>query len=151
MKNLQLTLTKDVLKKDHRWLARDFKKGEHTYLCRNQTIKGVEKNVMTCSMDGRLPFFDLPIDAICIEHKDKNYGIFLTEKGISYTKYYAKELPLDQEDLLSRIQKNVHLLEENKNKERPGYKIENEILKVTILKNEIINEVGHMEEINPLF
>lgn len=151
MKNLQLTLTKDILKKEYRWLARDFKKGEHIYLCTNQIKKGVEKNVLTCSMDGRIPFFELPIDAICIEHKDKKYGIFLTEKGMSYTNFYAKELPLDHEDLLSRIQKNVHLLKENKNKERPGYKIENEILKVTILNNEIINEVGHMEDINPLF
>jgi hypothetical protein len=49
-------------------------------------------------MDGRIPFFELPIDSICIEHNGKEFGIFLSEKGMSYKNYYAKELPLDKEE-----------------------------------------------------
>ena len=43
MKTLKLKLIKDVLKKDHKWLHSDFKKGDDVYLCTNQKNNAFKK------------------------------------------------------------------------------------------------------------
>ena len=151
MKNIQLTLINDVLKKDHQTLQRDFKKGETVYLVYESETNCFEKNGLTCTLDGRLPFFQLPETEVCITYKHKEFGIFMIHKGISFTRIFAKEFRISQLELLNELPTTIHTMKASKNNERPGFKIENHLLKITILKNEILNEVGGKEDMNPLY
>ena len=149
MKNLQLTLAKDVLKKDHKWLNRDFKKNEQVYLFTGSTYGCIGKNGLAFTTDGELPFFELPATALSIKHEDKEFGIFMTEQGMGYQLFYCKEFPIDHMDLLTKTQSNVHLV--NSKNSKPEYKTENQILKVIIKNGKIIYEMGRLEDVAPLF
>lgn len=149
MKNFQLTLAKDVLKKDHKWLKRDFKKGEQVYLFTGSTYGCIGKNGLACTLDGQLPFFELPATALAIKHEDKEFGIFMTEQGMGYQLFYCKEFPIDHMALLTKTQSNVHLVDSKIS--RPKYKSENQILKVIIERGVVVIKNGQLEDVAPLF
>jgi hypothetical protein len=149
MNNLQLTLVKDVLKKDHKWLKRDFKKGEHVYLFTGSTYGCIGKNGLAFTADGELPFFELPATALSLKYENKEFGIFMTEQGMGYQLFYCKEFPINHMDLLTKTQSNVHLVDSKNSK--PEYKTENQILKVIIKNGNVSCETGQLEDVAPLF
>lgn len=149
MNNLKLTLARDVLKKDHRWLDRDYKKGEQLYLFTGATYGCIGKKGLAFTKTGELPFFELPATALSIKHNNKDFGIFMTEQGMGYQLLYCKELPIDHMELLTKTQSNVHLVDPKKNK--PKYKSENQILKVYVNGPYIHCIDGQLEDVEPLF
>lgn len=149
MKKIHLTLAKDVLKKDYKWLKRDFKKGEQVYLFTGSTYGCIGKNGLPCTLDDQLPFIELPETALSIKHENKEFGIFMTEQGMGYQLFYCKEFPIDHMDLLTKTQSNIHLVDSKKTK--PEYKIENQILKVMIKNGKVVCEMGQLEDVAPLF
>jgi hypothetical protein len=149
MKNIQLTLSKDFLKRDYKWLNRDFKKGEQVYLCTTSTYGCIGKNGITCGTNDIDCFFELPTTALSLKHENKVFGIFMTEQGMGYELFYCKEFPIDPMELLTNMQSNVHL--EDSNQGKLVYKTENQILKVMIKNGKIAYEIAQLEEIAPLF
>jgi hypothetical protein len=71
MKNIQLTLSKDLLKRDYKWLNRDFKKGEQVYLLMERTDGCIGKNGITCGTNNIDCFFELPTTALWLKHENK--------------------------------------------------------------------------------
>ena len=149
MKNFQLTIAKDILKKDHKWLARDFKKGEQVTLFTGATYGCIGKNGIACCTDDKHVFFELPETTLSIKHENKEFGIFMTERGMGYRTFYCKEFPIDHMALLTKTQSNVHLVDSKISK--PKYKSENQILKVIIERGEVVFENGQLEDVAPLF
>jgi hypothetical protein len=151
MKNIQLTLSKDLLKTDYQWLNRDLKKGEQVYLCTTSTYTYgcIGKNGVTCGNNDIDCFFKLPTTAITLKHENKVFGIFMTEQGMGYQLFYCKEFPINHNELLTKTQSNVHLIDSNKGK--PVYKTENQILKVMIKNGKASNEIAQLEDVAPLF
>lgn len=149
MKNIQLTLAKDIFKKDYKWLDRDFKKGEPINLYNGSTYGCISKNGIACGTDEMDCFFELPVTAISIWHKGKEFGIFMTEQRIGQQQFYCKEFPIDHMDLLTKTQSNIHMIDSKKNK--PDYKTENQILKVIIKNGNAVCELGQLEDVAPLF
>lgn len=90
MKNLQFKLSKDVLKKDHKWLKRDFKKDEIVYLYTGYTYYCIREKGLACSLDGNMPFFELPATALFINYQGKEYSVFMTETGSGYSMLYCR-------------------------------------------------------------
>lgn len=149
MKNLKLTLTRDVLKKDHHWLKRDFKKGEEFIMYIGYTHGCIGKKGIACTITGKLPFFELPATSLSITYEGKEFGLFMKERGWNYRTYYCKEFPMDPLEILTKIQSNVESVsskqitsEQNK---------ENEILKVHVEHGEVTYERIKLEEITRLF
>ena len=149
MKNIQLTLAKDIFKKDYKWLNRDFKKGEPVNLHNGSNYGCISKNGIACGTDDIDCFFELPATALSIMHKGKEFGIFMTERGMGYQLFYCKEFPIDHMDLLANTQSNIHLIDSKKSK--PDYKTENQILKVIIKNGNVVYELGQLEDVAPLF
>jgi len=149
MKNFQLTLAKDVLKKEYKWLARDFKMGDQVYLFSGSTYGCIGKNGIACGANDIDCFFELPTTALAIIHEGKEYGIFMTESAMGYQLFYCKEFPIDHMDLLTKTQSNVHLVDSKISK--PKYKSENQILKVIIERGVVVFENGQLEDVAPLF
>jgi len=140
---LRLKLSKDVLKKDFKYLNRDFKKGELVYLHTGETFGCIGKNGLACTLDGNLPFFELPAGVLSIEYEGKEYGIFMTEEGSNYSELYGKELPFDHIGLLTKIQNGASFNENIKN--------DNLVLKVSIINSVVSLNLIRIEEIKPLF
>ncbi len=149
MKNIQLTLAKDIFKKDYKWLDHDFKKGEPINLHNGSNYGCISKNGIACGTDDIDCFFELPATALSIRYEGKEFGIFMTEQGMGYQLFYCKEFPIDHMDLLTKTQSNIHLIDSKKSK--PDYKSENKILKVMIKNEEVAYELGQLEDIAPLF
>lgn len=58
---VQCTVTKDLEKKEFRWLKRDFKKGEQLFLWRGLTHGCIGPDgIAVCLVDEQTPFFELP-------------------------------------------------------------------------------------------
>ncbi|MBK6836107.1 MAG: hypothetical protein IPG89_18275 [Bacteroidetes bacterium] len=149
MKNIKLTLNKDVLKKEHHWLKRDFKKGEEFIMYLGYTHGCISKTGIACSTTGKLPFFELPTNQLSFTYEGKEFGIFMKERGWNYRTYYCKEFPMDPIELLTKIQSNAASVE-SKPITSEQYK-ENEILKVHVEDGEVTYEGIKLEEITPLF
>jgi hypothetical protein len=149
MKNFQLTLVKDVLKKEYKWLDRDFKKGEQVHLFSGSTYGCIGKNGIACGTDDIDCFFELPVTALAIKHENKEFGIFMTESAAGYQLFFCKEFPIDHMDLLTKTQSNVHLVDSKKSK--PEYKTENQILKVMIKNGNVAYNIAQLEDVAPLF
>ncbi len=130
MKNLKLTLSKDLFNRDYQWLNRDFKKGEQVYLCNASSYGCITKNGVVCATQDVDCFFEIPTTALTIQHENKAFGIFMTELGKGYQLFYCKEFPINYMEMLAKTQSNVHFLDLNKSK--LVYKTENQILKVMI-------------------
>lgn len=149
MENIKLTLNKDVLKKDHHWLRRDFKKGEQFIMYIGYTHGCIGKTGIACSTTGKLPFFELPANHLSFTYEEKEFGIFMKERGWNFRTYYCKEFPMDPMELLTKIQSNVA---STKQKQIiSGENKENEILKVLVKDGEVSYEKIQLEDISPLF
>jgi hypothetical protein len=149
MKNLKLTLSKDLLIMDHKWLPCDFNKGEQVYLCTTSSYGCIGKNGVICSTQDLDCFFELPTTALWLKHENKAFGIFMTEQGMGYQLFYCKELPINHSELLTKSQSNVHLIDSNQGK--PVYKTDNQILKVMIMHGRVFYEIAQHEDVAPLF
>jgi hypothetical protein len=148
MKNFQLTLSTALFIKDYQWLPRDFNKGELVYLLICNSDGCIGKNGLNChSGDGA--FFELPTTALSIKHAQKNFGIFMTEKGMDYELLYCKEFPINHYEMLAKTQSNDHLVTPIAVK--PAYKAENQILKVMIKHGKITYHSAQHEDLVPLF
>lgn len=145
MEKLKLTLTRDVFKKEYKWLKRNFNIGEHVYLFSGNTFDTIGENGIACTMDGSLPFFELPENSIGIDYENKSYRIFMTEKTKSYVILYCKEFPFDPMDLLTKTQTMSRLSATDK------IKTENQIMKIVIEKGNFVLEKSQLEDIGPLF
>ena len=140
---LKLKLSKNISKKEFKWLKRDFKKGELVYLHTGETYGCIGKNGLACTLDGNLPFFELPAGVLSIDYQDKEYGIFMTEEGAGYSELYAKEFPFNHMDLLTEIQ--------NSKPDNDDDSDSNQLLKVTIINSAVLLQLIRINEIKPLF
>ena len=59
----ELKLKRDVLQSEFKHLKRDFKKGEIVYLYGRYTYGCISESGVACTIDGKLPFFELPKNA----------------------------------------------------------------------------------------
>lgn len=153
MKNLKLSLNKNVNKKDYQWLERDFKKGETVYLFIDCTYHFIGDHGLICSTDGKRPFFEIPATALQASYEGKNYSIFMTEDGPLHSAFYCKEAPIAHMDLLTKIQSNHHLVpsvKENRIKENSPLD-ETPVLKIIIDSKQINYELIQVKDIAPLF
>lgn len=139
MIKLEVKLACDVLKKEYKWLNRDYFKNEVLYIKTSPNYNCVGKNGVFCSIDGNEPFFELPMIALKMEHVGQDFGIFITERGKGYSKIFCKEMPLDRMEILDKIQKVVDVSENDK------------VLKITITETDFRLETIRMKEIEPLF
>lgn len=57
---IALKLNTDVLRKDYSWLKIDFKAGDVVYYYSGNTYGCVESDGLPCSINGELPFFEIP-------------------------------------------------------------------------------------------
>jgi len=148
LKKIQLTISTDLFIKDHQWLPRDFNKGEQVYLLTDNNDGCVGKNGLNCH-SGDNAFFELPTAALSITYAQKNFGIFMMEKGIDYELLYCKEFPINHHDMLAKMQSNDHFVSPNMSK--PAYKAENQILKVMFKHGKITYHKAQHEDLAPLF
>ena len=88
MKNIQLTLAKDIFKKDYKWLDRDFKKVELVNLHYGSTHGCIGKNGIACGTDDMDYFFEMPATAFSIMYEGKEFGIFMTEQRMEHQQFY---------------------------------------------------------------
>ena len=148
MQNLELTIINDILKTDHKWLSRDFKKNEKVYLYNDNTYGCISKKGIPCTLNGTTPFFELPYTAVSIKYENKDYGIFMIEYSMGYLSFYCKAIPFDRKELLSKIQSNGHVKEEHNISSTANA---SSILKVSIKMDKISFETIELETIAPLF
>jgi len=142
MEKLQFTLVNDALKKNFAWLDRDIKKGERVYLYTGSTYGCKSEDGLAFTLDGQLPFFELPAGLLSIEYENKPYTIFLTEKSSGSRVLFAKQGPFNHMDLLTEIQNQ---------KSSDGKHEEANILKTQIIKSVITHSLVPLQEIKPLF
>jgi hypothetical protein len=149
MKKVKLTLTKDILKKDYKWLSRDFKSGEQVYLYTGSTYGCISKNGLACKLDGGDSFFELPTTVLALKHEEKEFGIFMTEQSMGYQLFYCKEFPMDTMELLTKIQSTIESAEEKPmTKEQ---RKENEVLKVRVEYKQVTYKIKQLQSITKLF
>ena len=61
----KLTLNQDVLKKNHPWLERDYKKGETVYEYTDHTYGCItDSGIAVTEVEDEIPFFEVPIEAV---------------------------------------------------------------------------------------
>ena len=142
MNNLKLTLTKNIFKKDYKWLDRDFKKGEQVCLFTGNTYNCIGDDGIPCYIDGKESFFELPAGILSIEYGNKTYTIFLIEKHQGCTILFAKHGPFIHMDLLTEIQN-----QKSGDIKHP----EANILKTQIIESTITLSLVPLVEIKPLF
>ena len=61
---MKYKLIRNVTKKECDWLARDFKEGEVVHRYHGCTYGCISYTGVACTIDGSLPFFELPLDAV---------------------------------------------------------------------------------------
>lgn len=61
---MKLQLIRDVTQSECHWLSRDFKKGEVLYEYTGCTYGCITPDGIACSLDGEIPFFELPESAL---------------------------------------------------------------------------------------
>jgi len=153
MEKLQLMLSKNVTKKEHKWLKRDFVKGEKVYLYSSNTYNCIGTNGLACSINGNEPFFELPITALQFNHEGLVYGIFMTESQGSYFSFYCLELPINRMEVLTAIQNNGHLIASYMGESDKAL-LESaniQVLKISIVDSCLNYETIQMKDIEPLF
>lgn len=153
MKTLQLTLSKNITQKEYQWLKRDFEKGDIVILFTGSTLNCIGENGVICSLDGKMPIFELPATALQVSYLDKEFSVFMTEIGSRYSALYCKQAPIAHMNLLTKIQSNHHLVPSIKEKSlsKNSQLDETPILKVIITPKEISQEIIRVQDIAPLF
>ena len=151
MKNLKLTLRKNVTNEEFKWVKHEVKKGEEVFLHPDFARNVKNDSGIVFSFNGAEPYFELPTIALEINHDEKLYGIFMTEKGSDYASLYCKELPFDHMGLLDKIQSNRLIPVTTKQPVSKKKLIENQVLRINVKSEEIIYETIQIGDIEPLF
>lgn len=157
MKKLQFTLNKNILKKDYKWLNRDFKEGETVFLFTGNTYGCIGENGIACCLDANPPFFELPATALSVNYFGKDFTIFMMEQGSGYNELYCMEPPFDRMETLTKIQGNTHLVPDYKLKPPTQTKKEFnpkaciQVLVVKIQTDKIEYRLTTLNDIAPLF
>ncbi len=149
MEKLSLQISRDLLKKDHPHLPRDFKKGESLAALASDGKNLLGQNGLVCRLKGQLATFELPLTYLAILYKNSAYGIFMQGQGEGYQDLYGKVLPLNRLEILEKIQ-NPGLFSQTDSAEPPT-SAEEGILKIRSEKGWFTFEEGRLGEIGPLF
>ena len=149
MEKLSLQISRDLLKKDHPHLPRDFKKGESLAALASDGKNLLGQNGLVCHLKGQLATFELPLTYLAILYKNSAYGIFMTGQGEGYHELYCKDLPLNRLEILEKIQ-NPGLFNPSGSFEAQT-SAEEGVLKIRSEKGRFAFEAGRLEEIGPLF
>ena len=157
MEKLQFTLNKNILKKDYKWLNRNFNEGETVYLFTGNTYNCISENGIACRIDGEGSFFELPATALSVSYLGKDFTVFMTEQGPGYNELYCMEPPFNRIETLTKIQGNTHLVPDYKlksltqttNEFNPKVYIHILIVKIQIDKIEF--RLSSLNDIAPLF
>lgn len=149
MEKLSLHISRDLLKKDHPHLPRDFMKGEAVEVFASDGKKLLGQNGLVCHLKGQLATFELPATYIAILYKNAAYGIFMKAKGEDYQELYCKVLPLNRLEILEKIQNPGIFSAPGSAKLQTS--AEEGILKIRCGKGWFSFEEGRLGEIGPLF
>ena len=149
MEKLSLHISRDLLKKDHPHLPRDFKKGEAVEVFASDDKKLLGQNGLVCHLKGQTVTFELPFTYLAILYKNSAYGIFMHAQGEAYQELYCQVLPLNRLEILEKIQ-NPGLFKAPGSAEPQNSKEEG-ILKIRCEKGRFAFEEGGLGEIGPLF
>jgi hypothetical protein len=149
MEKLSLHISRDLLKKDHPHVPRDFKKGEAVEVFASDGKKLLGQNGLVCHLKGQTATFELPLTYLATLYKNSAYGIFMQGQGDGYCELYCKVLPLNRLELLEKIQ-NPGLFNASGSSE-PQNSAEEGILKIRCEKSWFTFEEGRLGEIGPLF
>ena len=149
MKKLSLQISRDLFKKEHPYLPRDFKKGEAVEALASDGKNLLGKNGLVCHLKGQLAPFELPFTYVAVLYKDAAYGIFMQGQGEGYQDLYCKDLPLNRLEILEKIQ-NLGLFNASGSSE-PQNSAEEGTLKIRCEKGRFAFEEGRLGEIGPLF
>jgi hypothetical protein len=149
MEKLSLHISRDLLKKDHPHLPRDFKKGEPVEVLASDGKKLIGQNGLVCHLKGQTSTFELPTTYIEILYKNEAYGIFMKAKGEDYQELYCKVLPLNRLEILGKIQNPGRYRAPGSGEPPNG--AEEGILMIRCKKGWFTFEKGRLGEIRPLF
>lgn len=101
---IQLIVNKDILKSEHKWLKRDFKKGETLYLYSGSTYECIGKEGLACSIDGKPPFFEIPKSCLDMVIKMEANTTFM-ERAIFGMELLSKQEPVTLEEARAQVQR----------------------------------------------
>ena len=149
MEKLSLQISRDLLKKDHPHLPRDFKKGESLEALAIDGKNHLGQHGLVCHLKGQTATFELPLTYLAILYKNSAYGIFMQGQGEGYQDLYCKDLPLNRLEILEKIQ-NLGLFNASGSSE-PQNSAEEGTLKIRCEKGRFAFEEGRLGEIGPLF
>ncbi len=149
MEKLSLHISRDLLKKDHPHLSRDFKKGEPVEVFASDGKKLLGQNGLVCHLKGQTAAFELPLTYLAILYKNSAYGVFMTSQGEGYQELYCQILPLNRLEILEKIQ-NPGLISQPDSSE-PQTTAEDSVLKIRCEKGWFTFEEGRLGEVGPLF
>ena len=149
MRKLSLQVSRDFLKKDHPHLPRDFKKGEPLEALAIEGKNLLGKNGLVCHLKGKTAAFELLVTYIAILYKNAAYGVFMTGHGDGYQELYCQVLPLNQLDILGKIQNPRRFSAPDSAKLQTSKEVG--ILKIRCEKGWFTFEEGRLGEIGPLF
>ena len=149
MEKLSLHISRDLFKKEHPYLPRDFKKGEAVEVFASDCKKLLGQNGLVCHLKGQLATFELPFTYVAILYKNAAYGIFMAGQGEGYQALYCQVLPLNRLEILEKIQNPV-LFSAPRSGE-PQTSAEDGFVKIRSEKGWFTFEEGGLGEIGPLF
>ena len=149
MEKLSLHISKDLLKKDHPHLPRDFMKGEAVEVFASDGKNILGQNGLVCHLKGQTVTFELPFTYLAILYKNSAYGIFMQAQGEGYQELYCKVLPLNRLEILEKIQNPGRSSTTGSAKLQTS--AEEGILKIRSEKGRFTFEEGRLGEIGPLF
>jgi hypothetical protein len=149
MEKLSLHISRDLLKKDHPHLPRDFKKGEPLEALAKDGKNLLGQNGLVCHLKGQTAPFELPATDLTLLYKNAAYGIFMTGQGEGYQELYCKVLPLNRLEILGKIQNPGRYRAPGSGEPPNG--AEEGILMIRCEKGRFTFEEGKLGEIGPLF
>jgi hypothetical protein len=149
MRKLSLHISRDLLKKDHPHLPRDFKKGESVEALASEGKNLLGKHGLVCHLKSQTVAFEIPATLLAILYKNNAYGIFMTGQGAGYQELYCQVLPLNNLEILEKIQ-NPERYSDSDSSEPPNG-AEEGFVKIRCEKGWFTFEEGRLREIGPLF
>lgn len=149
MRKLSLQISRDLLKKDHPHLPRDFMKGEAVEVFASDGKKLIGQNGLVCHLKSQTAPFEIPATDLTILYKNEAYGIFMQGQSEGYQELYCKVLPLNRLEILEKIQ-NPGLFSASGSFEAQT-SAEEGILKIRCEKGWFTFEEGRLGEIEPMF
>lgn len=104
MKKICVTLTRPFHSPNKAPFSK-FKQGDQLTLFVTPDGHLLGRTGIFCSKDGRLPYYEIPLDYLSFDYEGKEYRIFMTEYDGKTTNLYSMEGSFDRLELLTRIQK----------------------------------------------